>query len=101
MFDLLSAFSPSLSSLRTSHITFILFIVWSGLLRYQVVPHVASKERERESEGDREGERKRERFGGRKRERERERNGVGEKSLLARIEHMIVPQLPASSCLIS
>ena len=64
---------------------------------------MASKERERESEGDREGERKRERFGGRKRERERERerNGVGEKSFLARVEHMIVPQLPASSCLIS
>ena len=60
---------------------------------------MASKERERESEGDREGERKRERFGGRN--RERERNGVGEKSLLARVEHMIVPQLPASSCLIS
>ena len=54
-----------------------------------------------------ERERERERFGRRKREREREResererNGVGEKSLLARVEHMIVPQRPASSCLIS
>ena len=71
MFDLLSAFSPSLSSLRTSHITFILFIVWSSLLRYQVVPHVASKERERESEGDREGERER--------GRERKEESGGEK----------------------
>ena len=84
MFDLLSAFTPSLSSLRTSHITFNLFIVWSSLLRYQVVPHVASKERERESEGDREGERKRERFGGRKREREREREMEWERNRFSR-----------------
>ena len=42
IFDLLSAFSPSLSSLRTSHIAFILIIVLPRLPRYQVVPRVAS-----------------------------------------------------------
>ena len=41
-FDLLFAFSPSLSSLRTSHIAFILFIALPRLLRYKVVPHRAS-----------------------------------------------------------
>ena len=42
-FDLLFAFSPSSSYLRTSHIASILFIVLPSTLKYQVVPRVASK----------------------------------------------------------
>ena len=42
IFDIRFAFSPYLSSPCTSHIAFILFIVLPCLLRYQVVPHVAS-----------------------------------------------------------
>ena len=42
IYDIRFAFSPSLSSLCTSHIAFILFIVLPSVLRYQVVPHVPS-----------------------------------------------------------
>ena len=42
IFDILFAFSPSLSTLRTPRIALILFVALPGLLRYQVVPHVVS-----------------------------------------------------------
>ena len=40
IFDILFAFSPSLSTLRTPRIALILFVALPSLLRYQVVPHV-------------------------------------------------------------
>ena len=102
MFDLLSAFSPSLSSLRTSHIVFILFVVFAQSSEISGGSTRGLPRSERAREGERvRGEKEKEREREREREIKWERIRFSRDSNNMKVRQLAASLLSSSSCLIS